>query len=134
MLIIAHILLASMLSELRGPEAGYFYGCMNAMAASLRHQQEQAAFLRHRPDGHLTLTRWPPGDQTSATYRGSVPPDCIAIVHTHPENAPRPSVRDIANAIRLHIPVVVITPDGVMMAAPDGVVVELFGRGWTSHV
>jgi len=71
---------------------------------------EQAAFAVRERDGRIDFVRWPasPGD-FQADYRGSIPPNAIAIVHTHPNGYPEPSNNDAAVARRLGMPVYVVT-------------------------
>jgi hypothetical protein len=71
---------------------------------------EQAAFAVREQDGHTHFVRWPLSwEDRQARYRGSIPPDAFAIVHTHPNRYPEPSDGDAAVARRLGIPVYVVT-------------------------
>jgi JAB domain-containing protein similar to deubiquitination enzymes len=71
---------------------------------------EQAAFVVHEIDGRTDFVRWPFGGYDfRAAYRGTIPPNAVAIVHTHPNGRPQPSDNDVAVARRLGIPVYVVT-------------------------
>jgi hypothetical protein len=118
-------------AELASADAALHYARLNALAASTRRDSERAAFLVRRDDGRLGAIAWQPGGTTEAAYRGRIPPGCLAILHTHPAAAPEPSRRDRAESARLRLPIVVITPDRVTAAMPDGSTPELFGPGWT---
>jgi proteasome lid subunit RPN8/RPN11 len=116
--------------ELCSTEAIQLYARLNAAAAMARHESELGAFLVRRSDGHLTALRWQPGEAAGATYTGRIPPGCIAIIHTHPIVAPQPSRHDIAEALRLRLPIVVITPQAISVATPEGTTTQLFDSGW----
>ena len=72
---------------------------------------EQAAFAVRERDGRIDFVRWPASRRHDfrADYRGSMPPNAFAIVHTHPNGYPDPSIHDVAVARRLGIPVYVVT-------------------------
>ncbi len=83
---------------------------------------EQAAFAIHLSDGRTDFVRWPvSNDHYRADYRGSIPPNAFAIVHTHPNGYPEPSGHDEAVARRLGIPVYVVTRTRVSIATASGV-------------
>src|SRR5262249_16246699 len=71
---------------------------------------EQAAFAVRTNDGGIGFLRWPasPSD-FQAGYQGSIPPNTVAIVHTHPNGHPDPSGDDDSVARHLGIPVYVVT-------------------------
>ena len=127
------MLLLALLIDLYSPEAVQHYARLNAAAALTRRDSERAAFLVRRDDGTLRTIAWQAGDTTEASYKGRIPVGCIAIIHTHPIAAPHPSRRDLAESQRLNLPIVVITPDGVTAALPDGSSTQLFGGKWTSR-
>jgi len=93
--------------------------------------RERAGFLIRENDGTLTFAPWNVSDFAAAHYRGGVPPNTIALVHTHPDfTSPWPSPRDASVARRLALPVIVVSKDAVTVAMSDGTRRELFGRGW----
>jgi len=122
------MLLLALLIDLYSSEAAQHYAKLNAIAALNRRESERAAFLVRRHDGTLRTIPWQPGDATEATYKGRIPAGCIAIIHTHPIAAPQPSRRDLAESRRLNLPIIVITPDSVNAAMPDGTTTQLSGR------
>ena len=99
-------------------EAKHWYGELLAEAGYGRFATERAAFLIAESDGGLTLAPWDVRGYHRASYRGGVPERAIAIVHTHPAHLPQPSAQDRAEAKRLGLPVVVVTPSGVQVAMP----------------
>jgi hypothetical protein len=111
------LLLAASL-ELASPQALYWYDQLLAEGGYGRFDRERAAFLIREAGGTLTLAPWPHGSFRHASFRGAIPPRTIAILHTHPANAPQPSAQDRAEAKRLGIPIVVITPKGALIAEP----------------
>jgi hypothetical protein len=96
---------------------------------------ERAAFIRVSAGGDVRCQLWPLSlRRRSASFTGFVPPDTIAVVHTHPEDAgPTPSSRDVEEARRIGIPIFVVTRMGVRRVDPDGAVsVVTRGRAWFS--
>jgi hypothetical protein len=101
-------------AALSSPQAFVWYDQLLAEGGYGRFQQERAAFLIEERNGSLTLEPWPESGHRHATFHGAIPERAIAIVHTHPADAPDPSVRDRAEARRLGLPVIVITPRSVI--------------------
>lgn len=80
---------------------------------------ERAAFITEQLDGALRCEEWPAMHTYHAEhYHGAVPPQAIAIAHTHPVNFPFPSVQDEEEATRLGIPIYTITIRGVYKSMP----------------
>ena len=111
-------LLLAVLLDLESPQAWIWYEQLLAEGGHGRFQSERAAFLIRETGGTLTLAPWPHSGFRHASYRGAVPARTIAILHTHPANEPRPSAQDRAEATRLGLPVIVITPRSVVAAMP----------------
>lgn len=111
------LLLAATL-ELASPQALYWYDQLLADGGYGHLDRECAAFLIRESDGTLTLEPWPPGSFRHASWRGTIPPRTIAILHTHPAHLPQPSAQDRAEARRLGIAIVVITPGSAIVAEP----------------
>jgi hypothetical protein len=90
---------------------------------------EQAAFAVHERDGRIDFVRWPASRRHDfrADYRGSMPANAFAIVHTHPNGYPEPSSNDVAVARRLGIPVYVVTRTRVSVTTGREVKIIAFG-------
>jgi len=87
---------------------------------------ERAEFIIENPDGTLTCSEWPGAHSYQAEhFRGAVPHNTIAIVHTHPVQYPRPSEQDEDEASRLGMPVYTLTIRGVYKSMPDQRLPEL---------
>jgi proteasome lid subunit RPN8/RPN11 len=117
--------------ELCHPDAVEQYARLRVRAMKTRYEIEQAAFLVRRLDGGLGVVVWEEGNYGEASYKGRIPPRCVAVIHTHPWAYPQPSKHDRAEARRIGIPIVVIAHDSVIVATPQGTAVQLFGAGWT---
>ena len=107
------------------------YARLNALSGLNHYEFERAAFLVQRADGRLITVLWPPGDYAEASHKGQIPERCVAVIHTHPARTPLPSRHDIAEAQRIGLPIVVITPQSVTVATPEGTIDQLFEAGWT---
>ena len=95
-----------------------------------RLSHERAAFLV-KAGGRVRMERWANGTFRRATFRGVIPDGTIAIAHTHPRDLPWPSANDREQARRTGLPVIVITPQSVVLAGPDGSVrTMLRERNW----
>ena len=80
---------------------------------------ERAAFITEQPDGTLACQEWPSiHAYHSEQFHGGVPPQAIAIVHTHPVQFPMPSEQDFEEATRLAVPIYTITIRGVYKSEP----------------
>ena len=112
-------LLLAVSLDLTSPQALRWYDDLLAEGGHGRFEQERAAFLIRERDGTLTLEPWAHSGFRHASFEGTIPARTIAILHTHPANAPDPSSGDRAEAKRLGLPVVVITPDSVIAADPS---------------
>ncbi|HUP48692.1 MAG TPA: Mov34/MPN/PAD-1 family protein [Thermoanaerobaculia bacterium] len=86
-------------------------------------QTEAAAFLVLEGESSYRCISWPfLGELHRQQFRGSVPDATIAIVHTHPEASPRPSVADAKTAITTGVPVFVLTRNNIYVALSDGTI------------
>lgn len=75
-----------------------------------QRKQEHAAFIIRNPQGDHRLLHWQHRREFQrATYRGAVPPNAVAIIHTHPNSLPNPSSGDTRLARRIGLPVYVVT-------------------------
>jgi proteasome lid subunit RPN8/RPN11 len=117
------LLLSTGCGDLCRDEALAHYGRLFAEAGYGRLPREKAGFLLRERDGSLTFAPWSAGNGVRASYDGAIPANAIAVVHTHPSSmSPLPSSRDVAEARRLGMHVVVVSRDGVTAARPDGAV------------
>jgi hypothetical protein len=107
-------------SDLTSGQARSWYSLMLAEGGYGRLPREQAAFLIRERDGSLTLQPWTDCAHRRASFRGRIPERTLAVLHTHPADEEQPSNVDRAEARRLGMPVLVITPSGVIAAMPHG--------------
>jgi hypothetical protein len=114
------LLLLLMNDDLFSRQADLWFRQLLAESGYGTLQREHAAFLIRESDGGLTLEPWPDRGFRHASFRGTVPQRVIAVLHTHPRYEPRPSAHDRAEARRLGMPVITITPEAVIAAMPDG--------------
>ncbi len=93
---------------------------------------ELAAWVLSVDASHVRWQAWPDGRQhLQAHWRGPVPAEAVAIVHTHPAVVdPKPSPQDIVTARRLGIPVYTVSRTGIWKAGPDGLVVAVEDAHW----
>lgn len=80
---------------------------------------ERAAFIVENLDGTLGCVEWPSMHvYHSEFFRGALPPNAVAIVHTHPAQFPKPSYQDELEATRIGIPIYTLTIRGVYKSVP----------------
>jgi hypothetical protein len=92
---------------------------------------EQAAFLTVQPDGSLGCVLWPAtSEHDASTFHGELPPDTVAVVHTHPREWQDPSAQDSLLSKQLDISVVVVTHGFIVDVDPAGAVSRrtLYGK------
>jgi hypothetical protein len=78
--------------------------------ARQRDDMEVAVFIVKSPDGHLSCLLWPhTASIRSARYDGGIPIGTIALAHTHPHYAEKPSRGDVDLAQRIGLPIYVVT-------------------------
>ena len=117
--------------DLCAPEAVAHYAGLLREGGYGRMPYERGAFLIRERGGAISLQPWESFAFQRATFRGGVPAGTFAIVHTHPLQSRQPSAGDRATAASSGLPVLVITPDGVTGAWPDGSVQRLITQwGW----
>jgi len=93
---------------------------------------ERAAFLTLESDGSLGMLWWPPcREKRRAEFRGKVPDNAVAVVHTHPPRSPRGSQLDAREARRLNLPFYVLTRTSIYRVEPStGQNVEVYIGPW----
>jgi proteasome lid subunit RPN8/RPN11 len=95
---------------------------------------ERAAFIVDSTNGSYAVVLWPrTNERLAATWHGPIPPRTIAIAHTHPVNMPRPSRNDIAQAIQLRVPLIVVSRTHIFLIDATGGVTLFAGTGWQKH-
>lgn len=120
------LVLATGCGDLCRPEAIAHYEQLFADAGYGRMPNERAGFLIREADGTLTFAPWSESDFARARFDGRIPAGTIALVHTHPTKmSPKPSARDIGEAKRLGLPVLVVASRAITVARPDGSVEEI---------
>ncbi|HEX6642863.1 MAG TPA: Mov34/MPN/PAD-1 family protein [Thermoanaerobaculia bacterium] len=115
-------------SDLTSQNALAWYDVMLEEGGFGRLPRERAAFLIRESDGTLTLQPWDDCGHRRASFRGPIPKRALAVLHTHPMSQQRPSAHDRAEARRIGMPILVITPGGVIAAMPEGKDVRLLSR------
>jgi proteasome lid subunit RPN8/RPN11 len=85
---------------------------------------ERAAFIIREANGDYRFVAWPfMHRDLEADYRGTIPDGLVAIVHTHPNIAPKPSPGDCETARRLAVSVFVLTASNIYIATSRGEIV-----------
>jgi len=102
--------------------------------ARQRDDMEVAVFIVKAPNGHLSCLLWPhTASIRSAHYDGPIPRGTIALAHTHPIYAEKPSRGDVEQAKRIGLPSYVVTRWHTYVVDPaTGRSVEVIrAKNWT---
>jgi hypothetical protein len=93
---------------------------------------ERAAWILRDANGNLQFQRWPSsGARNKEFWKGDVPENAVAQVHTHPEHRdPRPSSNDTEFAKKMAVPVYTITSQGVWVVSPEGKIEKVADSTW----
>jgi hypothetical protein len=93
---------------------------------------EHAAWIVASGDFDLSFVTWPHRRVIwKEVWRGRVPANVVAIIHTHPDAAdPRPSDGDVATAQLFGVPNYAVSRRGIWKATPDGERVQVDGEAW----
>jgi hypothetical protein len=92
-------------------------------------ETERGGFLQRDADGALDLVLWPATMQRrKAEFRGTRPPNTVAIAHTHPSGMPLPSEHDINEAERVGLPIYVVTRTSIARVNPDRTVTPIVSQ------
>lgn len=93
---------------------------------------ERAAFVVLDERGQYRCIGWDlDGRLLRQEFQGAIPDRTVAIVHTHPKELPIGSVTDQETAMRLSVPIFVLTPDNIYMVSARGNNVALVeNRSW----
>ncbi|HET6266564.1 MAG TPA: hypothetical protein VFG11_02520 [Acidobacteriota bacterium] len=93
---------------------------------------ERAAWIVNLPRNQRGLMNWPQSlESVREEWKGALPGNAIALVHTHPNFAdPKPSRGDIKAARQIRLPIYTVSRSGIWMVTPDGRIVLLLGERW----
>ena len=93
---------------------------------------ESAAFLTASGGGTLSVQPWPSGSGVwRERFEGVLPDGVVGVVHTHPVAWDRPSRGDVAEAIRIGLPIYVVSQWRIWAVDPaSGSVVAIAAGGW----
>ena len=95
---------------------------------------ERAAFIVRDENSHYRCVAWPSdGHLYRQEFHGRIPPGTVAIIHTHPSELPDASIGDRATAVRMSLPIFVLTPLNINVITIDGASIPIFrNRQWAS--
>ncbi len=95
---------------------------------------ERAAFLVRDEDGQYRCVAWPSdGHLYRQQFQGAIPDGTVAIIHTHPAELPLGSTGDQRTAVKLSVPIFVLTPLNIYLITPRGVSVPVVeNRPWAT--
>ena len=84
-------------------------------------ETERAAFIVRTSEGRYALDLWPASHSIrKSVWKGPLPANAVAIVHTHPQGMPLPSSGDRQEARRLGIPIYVLARSSIYRVDPSG--------------
>ena len=96
-------------------------------------ETEEAMFIVRGEDGRLSFVRWESlRVRHHAQWNGPLPPGIVAIVHTHPNSMPRPSLTDVRTAQRSNVPVYVLTRTRIAKTIGGETSVVTKGEWWAA--
>ena len=95
---------------------------------------ESAAFVVRDEGGQYRCVAWPlDGHLQRQEFLGAIPDGTVAIIHTHPSELPLGSTGDARTAIKLSVPIFVLTPLNINMITSRGVSVPVVeNRPWAT--
>jgi proteasome lid subunit RPN8/RPN11 len=83
--------------------------------------EESAAFIVMSADGAFRCIDWPSTHGfKEARWKGPIPSGVVAMAHTHPLASPYPSVDDRNEAVRIGMPIFVLSPQIVSLVRRNG--------------
>jgi hypothetical protein len=94
--------------------------------------REIAAWVIKNTDGNLMWIRWPSNRKwKKETWKGTIPANLIAQVHTHPLNTdPRPSYKDVVFSRNVKTTLYTISRKGIWKVIPNGTITEVAQADW----
>jgi hypothetical protein len=91
-----------------------------------RWKTERAAFIVRDERNRYRCVAWPSdGHLYRQQFRGAMPAGTVAIIHTHPKELPEASQGDKETAVRLSVPIFVLTPLNIELITDRGVAVPV---------
>lgn len=93
---------------------------------------ETSAWIIQNSKGNLEWIRWPSSRKWKGEiWKGNVPPNVIAQVHTHPLiTDPRPSYKDAVLSRNMKKPLYTISREAIWKVIPNGTITEVVGTNW----
>jgi|SRR5579859_6833407 len=94
---------------------------------------ETAAFLVRDTNGDVQCLAWPmTNEMRQESFKGSIPLQTIALVHSHPSMDRYPTPHDMDVARALHLPMIVLTQTNVAVFDPESGLTTLLidNRNW----
>ena len=97
-------------------------------------ETERAGFVTRDPNGEIGFIPWPAtAERRRATFKGSAPPNTIAIAHTHPDGMTEPSRQDAEESIRIRLPIYVVARTAISRVEVDCATNRIIENGrWTA--
>lgn len=94
--------------------------------------REKSAWMIQNSKGDLAWVRWPATRKWKReTWKGIVPANLIAQVHTHPLNTdPRPSYKDVVFSRNVKTTLYTVSRKGIWKVIPNGTIIEVAGSNW----
>jgi hypothetical protein len=95
---------------------------------------ERAAFLVIDDDGNYRCLLWPYHNGfLREEFHGTIPPGTVAVMHTHPNRYPHPSLHDQGEAVRIGLPFLVVSRQHIYAVTLEGRVLAIVEREWWSR-
>jgi hypothetical protein len=97
--------------------------------------REKSAWIIQTSTGKLRWIRWPATRQwKKETWKGTIPANLIAQVHTHPLNTdPRPSYKDVVLSRTVKRPLYTISRKGIWEVTSEGTITQVAGSNWEHY-
>ncbi len=97
-------------------------------------ETERAGFVTRDPNGEIGFIPWPATvERRRATFKGSAPPNTMALAHTHPDGMTEPSRQDAGESIRIRLPIYVVARTAISRVEVDGATNRIIENGrWTA--
>lgn len=108
------------------------FASMLRYATGRMHGTEIAGFLVASNDESLQFQQWKGvAGVWRESYKGKVPEHVVAIVHTHPVSWSSPSSTDIAESVRIGLPIYVVSEWRIWVVDPESRSIQVLANtGW----